>query len=45
MAKKQNYEGMIYVEPANYFSEESRRKFKLGEFDDEVDEDEEETEE
>lgn len=41
MAKKQNYKGMQYVEPADYFPEDIRREFKLGEFNDEVDEDEE----
>lgn len=44
MAKKNN-NGMAYVEPMSYFSEDTRRKFKLGEFaDKENDEDEEELE-
>ncbi len=45
MARRKNYNGMEYVEPASYFSEDIRREFKLGEFNDEADEDEEETEE
>lgn len=41
MAERKKYKGMEYVEPADYFPEEIRREFKLGEFNDEVDEDEE----
>lgn len=40
MAKKKNNNGMSYIEPSNYFPEDIRREFKLGEFNDEVDEDE-----
>lgn len=45
MAKRKEYEGMTYVEPMSYFSEDTRRKFKLGEFADEDDDDEDEEEE
>lgn len=46
MAKRKEYDGMAYVEPMSYFSEDTRRKFKLGEFaDKENDEDEEELDE
>lgn len=45
VAKRKEYDGMAYVEPSNYFPEDVRREFKLGEFNDEVDEDEETDEE
>lgn len=45
MAERKKYKGMEYVEPADYFPEELRKKYKYGDYDDEVDEDEEETEE
>lgn len=44
MAKKNN-NGMAYVEPADYFPEELRKKYKYGDYDDEVDADEEKIDE
>lgn len=45
MAKGQKYKGMAYVEPMSYFSEDTRRKFKLGEFADKENDDDEDEEE